>query len=99
MRAVDVLPLVPVMWMAGYWSCGEPEQLDQRLHPGEGGRSHPARRAPRGHAGERVEQVGVRIEPRPCFAELHRDSLRRVGIGELDLDPELVSRLDVDVGR
>jgi len=29
-RAVEVLPLVPVMWMAGYWSWGEPSSSTSR---------------------------------------------------------------------
>ena len=52
-RAVDVLPLVPVRWIDGYARCGLPEQVEQRLdpvevedHPGEAARVA-ARRRPR----------------------------------------------------
>ena len=63
MRAVEVLPLVPVMWMAGYWSWGEPSS-SMSASMRDKGAGAMRRGVARRHAGERVEQVGMACRAR-----------------------------------
>ena len=53
-RATDVLPLVPVMWMTGYWSSGEPSSSISGRSRSTAGRA-PADAAARGHADAGLE--------------------------------------------
>ena len=97
MRAVDVLPLVPVMWMAGYWSCGEPSSSISASIRERGAGAMRRGVRPDGTPASASNRSACASSQARARARLHHDALGRVGIGELDLDPELVSRLDVDV--
>ena len=73
-RATDVLPLVPVMWMTGYWSCGRAEQLDQRTPSSTGVRAQPPP-GTRGDADVALEvDVVVEPGPRPRAARCRRSA-------------------------
>ena len=103
MRAADVLPLVPVMWIAGYWSWGEPSS--STAPPcGRGGagasRRGCARRArPRAARGSTwaSSQARASLSSTRSTTSVQRRIRHRVGLGELDVDRELVGRLDVEV--
>ena len=75
MRAVEVLPLVPVMWMAGYWSWGEPSSSISASMRESGAGAIRRGVRPDGTPASASKRSAWCIEPGPGFAELHRDAV------------------------
>jgi len=90
MRAADVLPFVPVRWISGYVSCGDPS------------RSTSARmRSSVGAVVRRSAPGGSPVDSRLTWAssQARASPMSKSGhvFGELDLDRELVGRHEVEV--